>query len=179
MQPRRAVVGREAGQRARRAQARAGAPARERAVQIDGQAEVAAEPVREQQRLGGRGAPLGIGAVDDGRDVEHAHARVQPLVRGQVDPLDRLARALQQRLVQPAGLPGEREHAAVVVRVAVDVEQARAAADEGGADGVERLAVAALGDVGDGEEQASPPGRSRRSATASPGRRRARASSAR
>jgi hypothetical protein len=78
---------------------------------------------------------------------------VQPLVRGQVDPLDRLARALQQRLVQPARLPGEREDAAVVVRVAVDVEQARAAGDEGGADGVERLAVAALRDVGDGEQQ--------------------------
>jgi hypothetical protein len=74
-------------------------------------------------------------------------------VRGQVDPLDRLARALQQRLVQPARLPGEREDAAVVVRVAVDVEQARAAGDEGGADGVERLAVAALRDVGDGEQQ--------------------------
>jgi hypothetical protein len=41
----------------------------------------------------------------------------------------------------------------VVVRVAVDVEQARAAGDERGADGVERLAVAALRDVGDGEEQ--------------------------
>jgi hypothetical protein len=35
----------------------------------------------------------------------------------------------------------------------VDVEQARAPGDEGGADGVERLAVAALRDVGDGEEQ--------------------------
>jgi hypothetical protein len=55
--------------------------------------------------------------------------------------------------VQAARLPGEREDAAVVVRVGVDVEQARTAADEGGADGVERLAVAALRDVGDGEEQ--------------------------
>ena len=77
VQPRRAVVGREAGERAGRAQARARAPARERAVEVDGQAEVAAEPVGEQQRLGDGGAPLGVGAVDDRRDVERAHARVQ------------------------------------------------------------------------------------------------------
>ena len=107
----------------------------------------------EQQRLGHGGPALGVGAVDDRRDVEHPHARVHAGVGGQVDPLDRLARAFQQRQVQRARLAREREHGAVVVGVGVDVEQPRAAGDERGADRVERRDVAALGDVGDGEQQ--------------------------
>ncbi len=99
---RRAVVGPQAGERAGRAQARARAPARERAVQVDRELQVAAEPVGEQQRLRHRGAALGVGAVDDRGDVDDPDARVDAGVRGQVDPLDRLARALQQRLVQRA-----------------------------------------------------------------------------
>ena len=59
-----------------------------------------------------------------------------------------------QRLVQRARLAGEREDGAVVVGVGVAVEHARAAGGEGGADGVEHRGVAALGDVGDGEQHA-------------------------
>ena len=150
---RRAVVGREAGERVRRAQARARAPARECAVEIHGKAEIAPEPVRQQQRLRDRRAALGVAAMDDRGDVEHPDARVHARVRGQVDALDRLARALQQREVQRARLAREREHRAMVVGVRVDVEQARAAGDERGADRVERRGVAALGDVGDREQQ--------------------------
>ena len=42
-----------------------------------------------------------------------------------------------------------------MVGVGVEVEHARAAGGEGGADGVDRRGVAALGDVGDGEQHAS------------------------
>ena len=59
-----------------------------------------------------------------------------------------------ERLVQRPRLGGEREDGAVVVGVGVAVEHARAAGGEGGADGVEDRGVAALGDVGDGEQHA-------------------------
>ena len=98
----------------------------------------------EQQRLGARRPALGLGAVHDRRDVERAHARVHARVRAHVDPLDRDARALRERAVQLARLAREREDGAVVVGVGVDVEHARPAARERGADGLEDGVVAAL-----------------------------------
>ena len=128
-------------------------PSASSAVEEDGQAELA-EGVAQRERLGERGAALLGGAEDDGRDVDGPDVRVQPLVAGEVDALDRLARAARQRLVQRPRLGGEREDGAVVVGVLVAVEDARAAGGEGLADGVEDRGVAALGDVGDGEQHA-------------------------
>jgi hypothetical protein len=65
-------------------------------------------------------------------------------VRAQVDPLDRNPRAMCDRAVQLARLAREREDGAVVVGVGVDVEHARPAARERGADGLEDGMVAAL-----------------------------------
>jgi hypothetical protein len=176
----RAVVRGEGVERAGAPQRGSRAPARECAVQVDGQVEVAAEPVPEQQRLRARRPALGLRAVHDRGDVERPHARVHARVGGEVDPVQRDPRPLDERLMQLARRAREREHGAVVVGVGVDVEDAGAVVAEGGGDRVEHGVVAALGDVGDGQQQrVSPPRRSRRSATASPGPRRARASSAR
>ena len=179
VQPRRPVVGREAGQRAWRAQARASAPARERAVQIDGQAEVAAEPVGEQQRLGGRGAALGVGAVHDRRDVDHADARVQPscAVRSIRSTASRApsSSASCSRPGSPASVKTLRWWCGSLwtsSRRAPPVTNAAPIASS-----VSRSRPSET--LGTASSRASPPARSRRSATASPGRRRARASSAR
>ena len=133
----RAVVGRQPVERARPPQRGSRAPARERAIEIDRQAEVGAEAMAEQQRLGARRPALGVGAVHDRGDVERPHARVHARVRAQVDPLDRDPRALRERAVQLARLAREREDGAVVIGVGVDVEHARAAGCERRADGLE------------------------------------------
>lgn len=112
--------------------------------------------MREQQRFRDRRAALALAAMHDRGDVDHADARVDARVRGQVDAVDGLPRALEQRQVQRARLPREREHRAVVVGVRVDVEQPRATGDERGADRVEGRGVAALGDVGDREQRHGP-----------------------
>jgi hypothetical protein len=75
-------------------------------------------------------------------------------VAAEVDALDRLACAVGQRLVQGPRLGGEGVDGAVVVGVLVAIEDARAAGGEGLADGVEDRGIAALGDVGDGEQHA-------------------------
>ena len=73
-------------------------------------------------------------------------------VRVDVDPGERLACTLKNRLCQPPVLTGEAEDAAIVVGVGVDVEQPRAAALEGVADRRDRLGVATLGDVRNREQ---------------------------
>jgi membrane-associated protein len=76
-----------------------------------------------RERLGRRGAALLGRAEDDRCDVERAHARVRALVRAHVDPRDRLARTRDQPVGEGLRLANQGEHAAVVVRVRVDVEQ--------------------------------------------------------
>ena len=160
MHPRGAEVGfepvgdplREAG-RAAAAQLGARAPIGQHAVEEDGQAQLA-EGVGERERLGRGGAALLGGAEDDGRDVEGADVRVQPRIAGDVDALDRHPGSVGERLVQGPRRGGQREDGAVVVGVGVAVEHARAAGGERCADGVEDRAVAALGDVGNGQQHA-------------------------
>ena len=77
---------------------------------------------------------------------------MQSLVPAQVDPLHGLARAAQQCLGQLRGGGRERVDAAVVVLVGVQVEQPGRV--EAAADGLDHLVVAALADVGDGEQRA-------------------------
>ena len=135
------------------AQLGARAPVGQQAVEEDGQAELA-EGVGQRERLGQRGAALLRGPEDDGRDVDGPDVRMKALVAREVDALDRFAGAARQRLVERPGLGREGEDGAVVIGVLVAVEDAGAAGGEGVADGVEGDGVAALGDVGDGEEHA-------------------------
>jgi len=79
---------------------------------------------------------------------------MKALVAAEVDALDGFAGAVRQRLVEGPGLGREGEDGAVVIGVLVAVEDPGAAGGEGVADDVEGDGVAALGDVGDGEERA-------------------------
>ena len=72
-----------------RAQLRAGAAAGQLAVQEHRQLELRGQPVGEHQRLGAGGTAIGVVEVDDRRDVDRAHARVDALVADDVDLLDR------------------------------------------------------------------------------------------
>ena len=182
VRPRRAVVGRELVERARPPQRGSRAPARECAVQVDRQRRGRVPSRWPSSSASAHAAPRSasvrctIGATSSAptRGCTPACARRSIRSTATRAPCD-------ERAVQLARLAREREDGAVVVGVGVDVEHARAAARERGADGLEDGVVAALGDVGDGQQQRlSPPRRSRRSATASRDRRpRARASSAR
>ena len=71
-------VGLEVVQAAGLAELRAGAAAGQLAVQIDGDAELP-DLVGEHERLGARGALVGLVEVDDRRHVDGSHARVQAL----------------------------------------------------------------------------------------------------
>ena len=129
---RRAEVGGERRQVA--PQLRPRPPAREFAVEIHGHAELP-ELVGEHERLGARRAALALVEVDDRRDVEDAHARVDALVRVEVDPRDRLPRPGQHGLVQLARGADQREHGPVMDGVGGGVDQP---GPEGGGDRVER-----------------------------------------
>ena len=96
-------VGLEAVQPAGLAELRAGAAAGQLAVQIDGDAELP-DLVGEHERLGARGALVGLVEVDDRRHVDGSHARVQALVARQVDARDRRSDAFEHGGVQLAGL---------------------------------------------------------------------------
>ena len=66
--------------RAAAAQLGAGAAVGEHPVQKDGQLELLAEPVGEHERLGARGAAIGVVEEHDRCDVERADARVDAVV---------------------------------------------------------------------------------------------------
>ena len=140
---------REGGEAAT-SQLSARAPAREIAVEEHGKLEPLAEHVREDQRLRGRGAAVCVVQVDDRRNIDRADARMRSLVAGDVDGLQRAPRTGEDRGRDLTGRAGERKHRAVVVRIEVDVDRARA---ERGADRVDRRLVAPLGEVGDGEQR--------------------------
>ncbi len=124
--------------------------ARQLAVEEDRDSE-AADLRGDRDRLGPGG--LGVAGVepDQGADVERPDRRVGAAVGVHVDRLQRLLGAGGERLGQADGLAGDGEDAAPVVGVDVAVEQA-GAAGEGALQAVEQPEVAALRDVGDGEE---------------------------
>ena len=72
-----------------------------------------------------RRAALGLVAVDHRHHVESADEGMQPLVRGQVDVLDRRGGARHEPVGEVAGRPGERVHGPAVVGIGVDVEEQR------------------------------------------------------
>ena len=72
------------------------------------------------------------------------------VVAVEVDALERLGGAGNDARRQPPRASREREDAAVVVGVGVDVEQAGV---EGSGDGVDRASVAALGDIRNREQR--------------------------
>ena len=94
-------VGAEVLQAAGPAQLRAGPPARQLAVEVHGDAELP-ELVGEHERLGARRALVGRVEVDDRRDVDRSHPRVQAAMVREVDVLDRHARAREHLRVQLA-----------------------------------------------------------------------------
>ena len=104
-------------------QLRPGSASGQDAVQEHRQPEPLAEQVGQHQRLGAGGAAVLFAAVHDRRHVDGAHARVDPVVPVDRHQLDGLGRPARDRVRQLAGLAGEREHAAVVVRIGVHVEQ--------------------------------------------------------
>ena len=137
MQVRRPVVGSEPGQRAGRAQARARAPARERAVEVD--REPRSRPRRwASSSASATAAPrsasvrwtIGATSTTPTRGCTPAWA-----VRSMRSTASRAPSSSAS--CSAPGSAREREHAAVMVGVGVDVEQPRAAGDEGGADRVE------------------------------------------
>ena len=89
---------------------------------------------------------------DEGEDVDRAHAGVIPLVRGEVDELHGLFREGESGVLDGAGLPGERDHAAVVVGIERDVEDGRSGGAGGGGQGLDELRPAAFAEVGDAFE---------------------------
>ena len=115
-----------------------------------GSCELAAKQIAEDKRLSARGAAVRRVEIHDRRHVDRADPGVNAFVAvHDIDPANRLGGALQNRVRQLAGLASEREHAAVVVGVGVDAEQASV---ERGTDRVDRVLVAALRDVRDRQQ---------------------------
>src|SRR5437764_4005028 len=77
---------------------------------------------------------------------------MDPVVAIDLNQLDSFRCSSGNRRSERAGVAGEREHAAVVVRVGVNVEQP---ALEGRADLFDRGSVTALGDIGHREQYGS------------------------
>jgi hypothetical protein len=126
-------------------------PRRELAVEEHRHAELLSDQRGGGEHLrDGRPAPLLV-EVDDRHHVERAHVRVDAGVRADVDARDRGARAAQQRLRHVPLPRGEREHGAIVVRVGVEVEEARRR--ERPPDGLERGEVTPLAHVGHGHQK--------------------------
>jgi hypothetical protein len=163
VQPRRAEVGAQlpCGQPLRQssnasaAQLRARAPPRELAVQEDGHVELIAQLGGRHQRLRARGAPLGRVEIHHRHHVHRAHMGMLADVRliaavPHVDPPHRHPRAREQGGGQLALDAGEREHRAVVVRVGMDIQQARGTpGGERLCDRLDRPRFTTLGDVWD------------------------------
>ena len=146
------VAGDPARQRRRAAEAELGAgpSLRELAVQEHGKLELVAEQVAEDKRLCARGTAISGVEVHDRRDVVRTHAWMNPFVVVDVDAADHLGGAVRDRLRQLHGLTCEREHAAMVVGVGVNVEKAGVKRQR---DRVDRGRVAALRHVRDREQR--------------------------
>ena len=105
-----------------------------------------ADPLAERS-----GDPLGLGIAGpeahDRHDIGGAHARVDALVPGQIDALDRDRDGGGEPLDQAVGLAHAREHRAVVVGVGVHVEDRRVRLDRR-PDGRHGAGIAPGGEVG-------------------------------
>ena len=144
------------------------------AIEEHGHLKLKADAIGDHQRLGAGRSSTPLVEIHDRCHVECPHARVLPAVGGphHVHALDRCARATQHRLRDVRAGRREREHRAVVIGVRVNVQQAhpRRAADarcarrwraliravepdERSPDRRDRPRVAALGNVGHGEQQ--------------------------
>lgn len=87
---------------------------------------------------------------DERNDVDHAEARVYSRVIAQIEVFERnIDEPTSGRLGCTGVDRGDREHAAVVVGIAVDVEQCRAGRSTNRLD---HMGVAALRDIDDGLE---------------------------
>jgi hypothetical protein len=117
----RAEVGRSALQSPGLAQLGPGSAAGQLAVEVDGEAEPA-ELVGQHERFGARRALVFLTQVDDRRDVERPHPRVQAAMVREVDRFEDHARARENLLMQLPRLAEQREHRAVVVGVAGPVD---------------------------------------------------------
>ncbi len=126
-------------------------PARQLAVEEDRHAEPA-DLLGHRERLGAGGGAIGWVEPDDRADVERADRRVHALVTGHVDRLDRLLGAGGEGVQQRPRPAAEREDGAVVIGVGVAVEQGHSTR-EGHRQRFDRRGVAALGDVGYGEQR--------------------------
>jgi len=107
----------------------------------------------DTQRLRARRATISVLQVDDRCDVDRAHPGVKATVGADVDPRHRFPGTRENSLGQRSRGAGDREHAAVMIAVAVDVEHARA---KGGGDRVNGGLVTALRQVGHGQERDRP-----------------------
>ena len=116
-------------------------------VQEDRQGELGADPRAdrpgEQDRVGHR-RPLDR---HEGQHVDGAHARVGPLVDGQVDQVDSLLRDREGGFFDGSGRAGEREDAAVVVAVRGEVEDRDAAGPGLGGERLDDLGAPALAEI--------------------------------
>ena len=121
------------------------------AVQEHGQLELIADQSRRCQGLGTGCAALALIAVHDRQHVQRPHVWMKSLVPAQVDPLDRRARAAEQRPRQLALARRQREHRPPVVWIGVQIEHARRR--KAPFDPLEHGGMPALADVGDGNEQ--------------------------
>jgi hypothetical protein len=89
--------------------------------------------------------------VDDWEHVERTDVGMEAAVPAQVDPLDGLARAAQERLAQVALVGCQGEDGPAVIHVAVEIEELRRM--KGALDRFERLGVVALADIRDREQE--------------------------
>ncbi|MFN8186735.1 MAG: hypothetical protein U0R69_06635 [Gaiellales bacterium] len=122
------------------------------AVQEDGQLELAGEAVGEGERRRPRPWLVLRPDRDERDDVGGADPRMDALVGTEVDALDRDPDPREQRLDELLARPDEREHRAVVILVAVDVEQPRGAGEHL-AKRLERCGIASDREVRDGLER--------------------------
>ena len=98
--------------------------ARQLPVHEHGQVELPREAVGDRQRLVLRKLAVLLAQVGDRHHVERADARMSAFVHAHVDVLDHRARRRQQRVGELLRAAHQREDAAVVVGVGVDVQQA-------------------------------------------------------
>src|ERR1019366_84358 len=134
-----------------------GAAVGEDPVEEHGQLQLIAEQVGEHQRLGAGGATVDLAAVDDRRDIDRADARVDSRVLVDADLVRRRGGPGGDPWGEGPGRSRQREHAAVMVGIGVDVEQRGA---ERGADRVDGVTAAPLTDVGDRAQRTLPYGTS-------------------
>src|SRR5262249_44393453 len=128
------------------------APGREIGVEEDRQPELLSHPPPELESGGAGALRVRLVDRDDWDDVGGADAGMRSSVLAQVDPLAGTGDPGQERGNDLLLAADERVDGAVVVRVAVDIEQL-CVGGERVADGVDRPCVTPLGEVRDGLER--------------------------